>query len=59
MKPKLFALFLPFALILPAAAPKLTAELIVVGANARTMDKADPKAEAISVLGGRIVYQAK
>jgi hypothetical protein len=34
---------------------ELKADLIVVNANARTMDKSNPRAEAFAVLGGRIV----
>ncbi|HEY8563821.1 MAG TPA: amidohydrolase [Pyrinomonadaceae bacterium] len=37
----------------PAAA--LPADLIVVNADVRTMDKTNPKAEAFAVIGGRIV----
>lgn len=38
----------------PLAAQKLTAELIVVNANVRTMDNRAPRAEAFAVLGGKI-----
>ncbi len=55
MKTKIFAFFLLFAFCLSSSAQTLTADLIVVNANARTMDKSRPTTQAFAVLGGRIV----
>ncbi len=53
------ALSLIFALLLPSFAlaqqPTIAADLIVVNAAIRTMDKARPRAEALAVVGNRIV----
>jgi predicted amidohydrolase YtcJ len=39
----------------PVPAIELRADLIIVNANVRTMDKSNPQAQAFAVLGGRIV----
>jgi predicted amidohydrolase YtcJ len=36
------------------SAQKLTADLVIINANVRTMDKSAPRAEAIAVIGNRI-----
>jgi predicted amidohydrolase YtcJ len=38
-----------------APAQKLTADLVVINANAQTMDAAKPKAQALAVMGNKIV----
>lgn len=41
--------------VIPAAGQNMTADLIVINANVRTMDAARPKAEAVAVYGNKIV----
>jgi predicted amidohydrolase YtcJ len=48
-----FLLVLAFSL--PVSAQKLTADLVIVNANVHTMDKDRPTAQAIAVLGNKIV----
>jgi predicted amidohydrolase YtcJ len=55
MKLKFLAIFLVFLFIIPANAQKLTADLILVNANVRTMDKSNPRAQAFAILGNKIV----
>jgi hypothetical protein len=53
---KLAALLLLFAFsAVPIPAAGISPELIVVNANIRTLDRGRPAAEALAVLGGRIV----
>jgi predicted amidohydrolase YtcJ len=55
MKLKFLVFFLPLFFFIPANAQKLVADLIVINAYVRTMDKSNPKAEAFAVSGGKIV----
>lgn len=47
--------FFIFILTVQTFAQNLTADLVIINANVRTMDDAKPKAEAIAVLGNKIV----
>jgi hypothetical protein len=56
MKFRYFLVFLFIAILFPPAdAQKLTADLIIVNAKARTMDASKPNAEAVAIMGNRIV----
>jgi predicted amidohydrolase YtcJ len=39
----------------PSGAQSMTADLVIINANVRTLDKAQPVAEAVAVLGNKIV----
>ncbi len=55
MKLKIYAVFLSLILFVSADAQTLTADLIIVNANVRTMDASKPNAEAVAVMGNRII----
>jgi predicted amidohydrolase YtcJ len=55
MTRKFSAFFLLLAFCLSASAQTLKADLIVVNAGVRTMDRSKPKAEAFAVLGNKII----
>ncbi len=55
MKLKFLAFLLLSAFCLSSSAQTLTADMVVVNANVRTMDRSKPTAQAFAVLGGRIV----
>jgi len=55
MKPKIYAVFLLLILFGSANAQTLTADLIIINANVRTMDNSKPNAEAVAVMGNKIV----
>ncbi len=52
---KLIFTVLFFYLCVSIQAQKLTADLVIINANVHTMDKAKPKAEAIALMGNKIV----
>jgi predicted amidohydrolase YtcJ len=57
MKKQILAVLLVAVLLLgqTVSAQKIAADLVIINANARTMDAAKPKAEAIAVMGNKIV----
>jgi len=55
MKNYIYIFLLAVLLCTYVSAQKLTADLVIVNANVRTMDKAAPKARAIAVVGNKIV----
>ena len=55
MKTTLLTILLSIIFIISANAQKLTADLVIINANVHTMDKANPTAEAIAVIGNKIV----
>src|SRR3977135_2529236 len=56
MKFRAVAVILAFYTALPATAQSETAETVFVNGNIYTMNKRQPRAEAIAVKGGRIVF---
>jgi predicted amidohydrolase YtcJ len=55
MKKIFTAFFLAFMTAFPASARLLPADLVVTNANIRTLSEKMPRAEALAVLGGRII----
>ena len=46
--------FIFLVLFVPTALAQSPPDLVIINANVRTMDKANPKAEAVAVSNGRI-----
>lgn len=55
MTKNILGILLGFFLFINGSAQKLTVDLVIVNANVQTMDPAKPKAQAIAVMGGKIV----